>query len=321
MHRLPIHIIQYIQNFGDTKSQIVLCSSCKKFKNDIFITNIDLDIQNDEMFNLISKRFNMNVIRIDIAPNITYKVISTIKPKYLNANTLTTDKWLEHMDLYELVTADNEQLTDKSILINKNLKSLYVTNSPNITDKSICQLDLDELGVYGANNITDATLIANKNITKLYVNSNITDEIVSKLKLKMLEICLDMYNNHQIKITGKSINNMDKLEILRLIHIKKIDGLCLKSLISLRELSILTERNIENYDFYKQLFNEQLNITEFICDDPTIIKYAIPVMDKLELLQLVDIDMYSSNTLFDIFEMINTKFKGRTLPIIRRETW
>jgi hypothetical protein len=196
MKKLSKELIQLIQNFGDTPEQCNLCTTCKRYNKEIDITYLC-------RFDMgIFKVFRIYPITIDLyeVGNVNLSTffnpfdLSELRELYMNDKSVASYDDIKsvlmktNLTALRLGVALPEQLDDKCILHNKNLKILRLESNCEITDASISKLDLHKLELWECKGVSDAGLVENKNLQSLSLSMcpQITTESLSKLQLKTL---------------------------------------------------------------------------------------------------------------------------------------
>jgi hypothetical protein len=119
MLRLHLRLIQLIQSFGDTKSQVNVLRVSKSF-NQLNLTIITIGKPNDDILFKYAKF--IHILDADYNPEITDAGIKTL------------------VNLHALYAGNNSNVTDASAKNLVNLRTLYAGYSSGITDVSIKNL-------------------------------------------------------------------------------------------------------------------------------------------------------------------------------------
>lgn len=308
MQNLPIRIVRHIQSFGMTRYQVLLCITCKRFKNELSITTLDDEVT-DDIFITILHYFHTNISIINKGEKLSNAILSLIKPKILylklGAEYAVDDKLISHMDLYELIIPSNNGITDKGIMMNSNLKKLYTSCNLHVTDKSVCNLDLFVLAASNNPNITNRSLENNKNLKVLGVSPCMTYSAISKLP-DLTELLL----GDEYKVTGDEINKLKQLKLLRLTYCKNMEKLQLTELPKLTDLIIDSRHESHSQKdiiFFKNILTSDLKITKFGSDSIELITHAAKKLNHLEKIQFQLVDNVSAKSVINVYKIIDER--------------
>src|SRR5271165_5040248 len=118
MNKLPIFVLQLVQNYGNTRNQIALQSTNKRARK------LGITIINMYVWGLSDK--------------IILKYASTLQYLEASWNPDITDTSIKELKLlHTLYAGSNPKITDISVKELKLLHTLSASSNPNITDESI----------------------------------------------------------------------------------------------------------------------------------------------------------------------------------------